>query len=121
MKTIDPWGSALPEDYEKIISDFGLERFSGVFPEPNKLMRRGVVFAGRDLKVIADCIKQKKPYYVLSGIMPSSEKIHFGNKLVVDNIKYFQEHGGKAYVVVADLESSAARGVSLGEAKKNAY
>ena len=26
-KTIDPWGSNLLEDYEKIIKDFGLEVF----------------------------------------------------------------------------------------------
>ncbi len=120
MKTIDPWGSELPEDYAKAIKDFGLEPYSDSFPNPNTLMRRGIVFAGRDLKIIAKCIKQKKPYYVLSGIMPSSEKIHFGNKLVVDNIRYFQEHSGEAYVLVADLESAATRGVDLEEAKKRA-
>ena len=79
---IDPWGSELIEDYAKIITDFGLEAFTNIFPEPNRLMRRGVVFAGRDLAQIASAIKQKKKYYVLSGIMPSSDKIHLGNKMV---------------------------------------
>ncbi|MFH0867993.1 MAG: tryptophan--tRNA ligase [Candidatus Woesearchaeota archaeon] len=120
-KIIDPWGSGLLEDYENIIKDFGLEVFdSKLFPKPNRIMRRGVVFAGRDLKIIADCIKQKKKFYVLSGIMPTNDKIHFGNKMVVENIKYFQEHGGEAYVLVADLEAAAARGVPLEEAKKRA-
>jgi tryptophanyl-tRNA synthetase len=120
-KIIDPWGSGLLEDYEKIIKDFGLEVFDPkLFPKPNRLMRRGVVFAGRDLKIISDAIKKKKRYYVLSGIMPTNEKIHFGNKMVVENIKYFQEHGGEAYVLVADLESAAARGIPLKEAKKRA-
>ncbi len=50
-KIIDPWGSALVEDYEKIVKDFGLEVFdSKIFPKPNRLMRRGVVFAERDMK-----------------------------------------------------------------------
>ena len=120
-KIIDPYGSELVEDYEKIIKDFGLEHFNvELFPNPNRIMRRGVVFSGRDLKMISRCIKEKKPFYVLSGIMPTNDKIHFGTKMVVENIAYFQNHGAKAYILVADLESAAARGVSLKEAKKRA-
>ncbi|RMF06882.1 tryptophan--tRNA ligase [Candidatus Woesearchaeota archaeon] len=120
-KTIDPYGSSLVEDYERIINDFGLETFRpGLFPEPNRLMRRGIVFAGRDLKRIADCIRNRKPYYVLSGIMPTAERIHFGTKSVVENIRYFQEHGARTYILVADLEAAAARGVPLEEARKRA-
>jgi len=120
-KIIDPWGSELVEDYEKIVKDFGLEIFnSKIFPKPNRIMRRGVVFAGRDLQQIARAIKEKKKFYVLSGLMPSGERIHLGNKMVVENIRYFQEHGGEAYILVADLESAATRGISLEEAKKRA-
>ena len=121
QKIIDPWGSRLLEDYEKVIKDFGLEVFDAkLFPKPNRLMRRGVVFAGRDLKIIADAIKQKKKFYVLSGIMPTNEKIHFGTKIVVENIRYFQEHNAETYLLVADLEAAAARGVPLEEARKRA-
>ena len=121
QKIIDPYGSGLPEDYEKIIKDFGLESFSpGMFPNPNRLMRRGVVFAGRDLEVISKCIREKKKFYVLSGIMPTAEKIHLGNKMVIENIRYFQEQGAETYILVADLESAAARGIPLEEAKKRA-
>jgi tryptophanyl-tRNA synthetase len=120
-KIIDPYGSELVEDYEKIVKDFGLEQFDvGLFPNPNRIMRRGVVFAGRDLQIISKAIKEKKKFYVLSGLMPSGEKIHFGNKMVVENIRYFQEQGAEAFILVADLESAAARGVSLEEAKKRA-
>jgi len=121
QKIIDPWGSELLEDYEKIIKDFGLEIFDAkTFPNPNRIMRRNVVFAGRDLKIISDAIKNRKKYYVLSGIMPSNEKIHFGTKMVVENIKYFQEHGAETYILVADLEAASARGVSLEEARRRA-
>ena len=66
-KIIDPYGSELVEDYEKIVKDFGLEHFNvELFPKPNRLMRRGVVFAGRDLSIISKCIKEEKPFYVLS-------------------------------------------------------
>src|SRR3989339_669213 len=118
QKIIDPYSSELIEDYAKIVKDFGLESFNSKdFPNPNRLMRRGIVFAGRDLKIISDCIKEKKPFYVLSGIMPTAEKTHLGTKMVVENIKYFQDHGAKTYILVADLESSAARGVSLETAR----
>ena len=121
MKTIDPWGAVLFKDYERVIKDFGLEPFEpALFPAPNRLMRRGIVFAGRDLKIIAEAIRLKKRFYVLTGIMPSAEKIHLGTKMVIENIRYFQEHGAKAFILVADLESSATRGVSLAEARKRA-
>jgi tryptophanyl-tRNA synthetase len=120
-KIIDPWGSGLLEDYEKIIRDFGLEVFDcKLFSEPNRLMRRNVVFAGRDLKAISDAIRNGKKFYVLSGIMPTNEKIHFGTKMVVENIRYFQERGADTYLCVADLEAAAARGVPLEEARKRA-
>lgn len=120
-KIIDPWGSGLPEDYGKIIRDFGLDIFdSKLFPQPNRIMRRNVVFAGRDLKIISDAIKSKKKFYVLSGIMPSSEKIHLGTKNVIENIRYFQEHGAEACILVADLEAASTRGITLEEARKRA-
>ena len=120
-KIIDPWGSGLLEDYEKIIKDFGFEIFNPkLFPEPNRIMRRHVAFAGRDLKIIADAIKNRKKYYVLSGIVPSNDKIHLGNKMIVENIKYFQEHGAEAFILVADLEAASARGVTLEDARKRA-
>jgi tryptophanyl-tRNA synthetase len=121
MKNISPWSDELPNDYQKIISDFGLEKFNvNEFPNPTHLMRRGIIFAGRDLKAISDCIKQKKEYYVLSGIMTSSEKIHFGTKSVIDMISYFQRNNAQTYVCVADLEALCTRDISLEESRKRA-
>lgn len=118
---IDPWGKELVEDYERLIKEFGMEHFdNNEFPEPNLQMRRGINFGGQDLAQIALAIKQKKPYYCLTGIMPSSEKIHLGTETVVQNVKYFQDHGAKTFLLVADLEAQATRGVSLEEGKKRA-
>ncbi|MDP2666164.1 MAG: tryptophan--tRNA ligase [Candidatus Diapherotrites archaeon] len=118
---LDPWGDNLIADYSRVATHFGLEPFDAkLFPQPNRLMRRGIVFAGRDLKRIADAIKGKKPFYVLTGIMPTAERLHFGNKSVVENVAYFQKQGGQTYVLVADLESAAARGVKISEARERA-
>jgi len=120
-KIIDPWGTTLIEDYSKLIKDFHLETFNPkIFPNPNRLMRRGVVFSGIGLKEISDAIKNKKSFYVLSGIVPSGNKIHFGNKMVVEMISYFQKQGAETYILVADLEAEAARGISLEEGRKRA-
>jgi len=121
VKIIDPWGSTLIEDYDKLIKDFHLDSFdSKLFPNPNRLMRRGIVFSGIGLKQISQAIKNKKPFYVLSGIMPSGKKIHFGNKMVVEMISYFQKQGADTYILIADLEAEATRGISLEEARKRA-
>lgn len=118
---IDPYGDSLPEDYSKVVRHFGLEPFDEkMFPSPNRLMRRGIIFAGRDMKHISECIKKKKPFYVLSGIMPTSQRVHFGTKSVIEQMKYFQDHGGETYFLIADLEANAARGINLAEARKNA-
>ena len=64
--------------------------------------------------------KNKKKFYVLSGMMTTNEKIHFGTKMVVENIRYFQEHGAITYILIADLEAASTRGISLQEARKRA-
>lgn len=118
---IDPWSSELSGNYKDIVHKFGLERFNlEDFPEPNLLMRRDFVFAGRDLKKISNCIKNKKKFYVLTGIMPTSNKVHFGTKSIIDMMIYFQKQGAETYVLVADLEAAATRGIELKEAKKRA-
>jgi tryptophanyl-tRNA synthetase len=120
-EVISPWSSNLPEDYKKIADKFGLKKFEEKdFPNSNILMRRGIVFSGRDLKIISKCIKEKKPFYVLTGIMPTAEKLHFGTKSVIDQVIYFQKQGAKTFVLIADLEAAATRGLSLEEARKRA-
>lgn len=121
QRIVDPYGSELIKNYAKLITDFHLENFDApLFPKPNRLMRRGVVFSGIGQKIISDAIRQRKPFYVLSGIMPTGDKIHFGNKMVVENMAYFQKLGAETYILVADLEAEATRGVSLEQARKRA-
>jgi tryptophanyl-tRNA synthetase len=121
---IDPWGSFLIKDYEELIGKYGLEPFTdellAKIPNPNKIMRRKIVFAHTDFGRVVDAIIQKKEFYALKGIMPTLEKIHLGTKLVIENMRYFQEHGGKTFVLVADLEAAATREVSLEEGRQRA-
>jgi tryptophanyl-tRNA synthetase len=118
---VDPWGKTLVEDYSRLIRDFGMQPFDiEQMKNPSVQMRRGTIFGGQDLNIIAKAIKNKKKFYCLTGIMPSAEKIHLGTAAVVDNVKYFQEQGAITYVLIADVESQAARGVPIDEGKKRA-
>jgi len=119
--TIDPWGKALVQDYSRLIKEFGMQAFDiEMMPNPSTQMKRGLIFGGQDLNVIAEAMKKKKRFYCLTGIMPSAEKIHLGTAAVVDNVRYFQENGAKTYVLIADVESQATRGVPIEEGKKRA-
>ena len=116
--TIDPWGSSQSTDYSGIIQKFGLSSMDGVsINSPSRLHRRGVVFAHRDLDMVLEAKRLDNPFGVLTGLMPSG-KMHLGHSMVIDQVKWFQQQGGDVTIAVADLESTATRGISLVEGKK---
>ena len=116
--SIDPWGSSQSTDYSRIIDKFGLSSMDGVsLDSPSKLHRRGVVFAHRDLDLMLNAKKSGDPFGVLTGLMPSG-KMHLGHSMVIDQANWFQQQGGDVTIAVADLESTATRGISLAEGRK---
>ena len=116
--TIDPWGSSQSTDYSRIIEKFGLSSMEGVtLDSPSRLHRRGVVFAHRDLDMILEAKRLGSPFGVLTGLMPSG-RMHLGHSMVIDQVKWFQEQGGDVTIAVADLESTATRGISLEEGRR---
>ena len=111
--SIDPWGSSQSTDYSRIIDQFGLQSMQDVdVPNPSRLHRRDVIFAHRDLDLVLDAKRNGNSFGVLTGLMPSGN-MHLGHSMVIDQVKWFQELGGDVTIAVADLESSATRGVSL--------
>ncbi len=116
--TIDPWGSSQSTDYSRIIDKFGLSPMDGIsIDSPSRLHRRGVVFAHRDLDMVLEAKRTGNPFGVLTGLMPSG-KMHLGHSMVIDQVRWFQEQGGDVTIAVADLESTATRGISLSDGKK---
>ncbi|MEM0493406.1 MAG: tryptophan--tRNA ligase [Candidatus Thermoplasmatota archaeon] len=117
---IDPWSSATYHDYAHLRDEFGIEEFSEEYikklPNPNKLLRRGVVFGHRDFGVILDAINHRKPWVVLTGLMPSG-RMHLGHKMVIDQVIYYQNIGADIFIAVADIEAFATRGLTLKEAR----
>ncbi len=115
---IDPWGSSQSTDYSRIIEQFGLSSMDSVsIPNPSKLHRRGIVFAHRDLETIIHAQSKGNPFGVLTGLMPSG-RMHLGHSMVIEQVEWFQNQGGDVTIAVADLESTATRGISLEEGRK---
>jgi tryptophanyl-tRNA synthetase len=112
MATITPWEVKGDIDYSKLIKDFGLKTLDGVkLPKvflDNVLFRRGLIYAHRDFDKILDAIKNKKPFVMMTGLMPSG-KMHFGHLMVAKQMVFYQKMGAKIYITVADIEAYNSR------------
>ena len=117
---IDPWSSQQSTDYSRIRDQFGLGSIQDMdIPNPSMLHRRGIIFAQRDLDVVLDAARNKNPFGVLTGLMPSG-RMHLGHSMVIEQVKWFQSHGADVSIAVADLEAHATRGMTLNQCRKNA-
>ncbi len=124
MKFMDPWSSqGIDEaDYERLISEFGIERIDDVIRQnlkENRFIRRKIIFGHRSLQNIFKAIEQNKPWAVMSGIKPSGP-FHLGTLTTALEIVEFQKMGAKAYYCIADIESWEDNGIPYQESEKNA-
>jgi len=112
MEKIDPWSSKGIKDYNKLMKGFGIERISDKHKKilNHHYFRRNIVFGHKDIGKILDAIKEKKPFVMMTGLMPSG-KMHLGHKTVVDLIIFFQSLGAECYVLAADIEAYLTRNV----------
>lgn len=118
---IDPWSSSTYQDYARLRDEFGIEEFSEdnwkKLPHPHRLLRRGVIFGHRGFQNITESIENKKPWAILTGLMPSG-RMHLGHKMVIDEVIYYQSIGADIFIAVADIEAYGTRGFSLSETKE---
>ena len=119
--SVTPWEIKGNIDYEKLLKEFGLQplRFLPPAFQKHVLFRRGIVFAHRDFKYIAEALEQKKPFAMMTGLMPSG-KFHFGHKLVADQIIFYQQLGAHVYLAVADIEAYNSRTPNMKELRDTA-
>ena len=115
--TFTPWEVKGDIDYEKLMKDFGISKFAN--KPDNLLFRRNIIYGQRDFEKINDCIKNKKPFVMMTGLMPSG-KFHFGHMLVAQQMIFYQQMGAKLYIAVADVEAYNTRIADLEELRKTA-
>ncbi len=95
---INPWEVKGDVSYEKIIKEFGVEKINDKIIERIKkhtkelhfMLRRGVFFAGRDLKWLLDEYDKGNKFFLYTGRAPSG-KIHLGHLLPWIFTKWLQD------------------------------
>jgi len=118
-KVFNPWEVSGEVDYDKLVKEFGIEplkELPQVFNE-NVLFRRKVVFAHRDIQRILEAVRDKKPFVMMTGLMPTG-KFHLGHMILAQQMIFWQKLGAKLYIAVADVEAYNARGQSLEDSKR---
>jgi len=111
---INPWSSTPKMDINRLIADFGIEPFAPVkekIADQPVFIRRDIVAGHRGYDAVADAIAQKKPFHVLTGFMPSGHP-HFGHLMVMKEVAWHIQQGGKGFISMADREAHAVRGLS---------
>ena len=104
---IDPFGTTVIEDYERLYEEFGIQPFKPLLPQmpkPNAAMRRGVIFGHRDFERVLNAMKNHDEFAVMSGIKPTGE-FHLGTLMTAREVIYFQQEGGTAFYCIADVEA----------------
>jgi len=119
--TITPWEVKGNIDYDKLIREFGVTPFIELPKafQSEILFRRGFIFAHRGFGQILSAIENRKPFVMMTGLMPTG-KFHIGHMILARQIIMYQNLGAKVYIAVADIEAYNARGQSLEESRKNA-
>lgn len=104
---LDPFGTSVIADYERLYKEFGIEPFDPILskvPNPSVYMRRGIVFGHRDFDRILNAMQKHEEFAVLSGIKPTGE-FHLGTLMTAKEIIYFQQHGAQTFYCIADIEA----------------
>jgi tryptophanyl-tRNA synthetase len=98
-----------------------IDRFVKYYPNPSKNMKKGVTYAHLGLETIAEAISNKKPWAVVSGLNPSGP-LHFGHKLIFDELLWLQKQGAEIFIPITNDESYIVNKTkTIGESRKNAY
>lgn len=104
----------------ELINKFGLELLTkNDFPYKHTYINRKIFFACRGKNELKNMIKNRN-FYLLTGIMPSYERIHLGTIAVIEAFKYFQKLANISILVIADLEALSTRGIFLDKSKEYA-
>jgi tryptophanyl-tRNA synthetase len=117
---INPWSSQQSLDIEKLFSEFGIDPIStaiGDLPEIPYFMKRGVVVGHRDYGLIGHSIRDRAPFHILTGFMPSGHP-HLGHLMVMKEVVWHVKHGGNGYITIADREAHAVRDISWADCRK---
>lgn len=122
VSSIDPYSKeSMPMER---LREFGVKieisNFKQLDPPIPRLFRRGIVQGHRDFEEIVDAINHHEYFVAISGIMPTGP-LHLGHKMVIDQLKFYQERGGNIFVCIADMEARSMRRISYEKGAQTGY
>ena len=119
---LDPFGTSVVADYERLYKEFGIEPFKPLLsrvPNPSMYMRRGIVFGHRGFDGILGAMLKHEEFAVLSGIKPTGE-FHLGTLMTAKEIIYFQQQGAQTFYCIADIEAYEDNKIPFEKSEKTA-
>ncbi|MAG07650.1 tryptophan--tRNA ligase [Candidatus Pacearchaeota archaeon] len=116
---VTPWKVEGDINYEKLVKEFGVSPLKDLPKafDDELLFRRNIVFAHRDIQRILEAKKNKKPFVMMTGLMPTGN-FHIGHALIAKQMIFWQNLGAKIYIAVADIEAYQSRNQSLEDSKR---
>lgn len=116
--TVTPYDVAGTVDYDRLLEQFGADRLTDEqverFPD-HPMLRRRVLYAGRDIDRYLDAAGAGDTHSIVTGIGPSGP-MHLGHVLVFYLAKQLQdETGAHVYVPLSDDEKFYAKDLSFSE------
>lgn len=124
--SVDPYNVEGSVNYERLISEFGLQkiddkllkRIEKTVGELHPMLRRGIFFAGRDLKWLLDEYDKGNKFFLYTGVGPSGP-IHVGHLLVWYFTKWLQDKFDvELYFQFTDDEKFLYKNMSYEEIQK---
>ena len=111
----------LPQFGVSLIDEALIQRFERVTgTKPHPFLRRGIVFAHRDLDLILDAHERNEAIYLYTGRGPSSEALHLGHLVPFMFTLWLQRALGGCPVVIqlTDDEKTLCRTLELERAQE---
>ncbi len=125
-QNVNPYTVEGAVDYDRLVKEFGLEKIT---PEILKrieqhagtlhpMLRRGIFFAGRDLKWLLDEHDKGNTFYLYTGLGPSGP-VHVGHLLVWYFTKWLQDaYGAELYFQFTDDEKFLYKNLTYEEVQE---
>jgi len=111
------------EEYKPMLKEFGIDEMApllGHIKKPHYLYTRDVVIGQRDFATVLEAMNKKKPFSVVTGANPSG-RLHFGNKLFLDQALWFQQNGAEVFIPISNEETYVfKKAQTIEQATKNA-
>ncbi len=118
--TVTPYAVEGEVDYDRLLERFGADPITddqlAQFPQPpHRLLRRRVVYAGRDVDRFTAAAERGDPVSIVTGVGPSGP-LHLGHAYQFYLAKWIQERtGALVYVPFSDDEKYLSKDLSMSD------